>query len=550
MMATLIRVLATALAAATLTAQVTPVTVDGRRYLAEPAKNGQLHLHPDNCFFNGAGLHCTGKGTNTNDALNKGKSFTTIAGLTANNEVCWYVQLAAAGDYTIKLQAPGTTDMHLLFEQQRIAFDDRTATLHIDREGVHCLRVHHDSKQPADLEQLTLTGNGIETSSVLRTRWRPAAAHTRFSSSTCREGSLVWIMEMDAAPGRARFYSPMTTPFGYFGPSWTREGKPTGLNFSMWSYGRGQAEPPIAQLSHLLAVGNPEARFNGFGHEGTGVKPRGWNPFEEWQGDRCVLALRMEPGTPYDTYHGYIFDEKTHEWRLYAAGRKHAKKRRRRAKRQEDARVARSLWAGSFVEVPGPPQRQRTGHIVREMRYRGFVLDENRTPHALDRMAGAKKPPVGNQGRGLTEDGRFRMWIGGMEQFESSPGVTLDAKPDDEALEWLQPDKLAALFTWPTTITVHAITAAAGELQVQLTVQGLGKLAGATLHYGSSDALTLATRWDHASEHLNLVEGEQTIAIALPKDSDGTAAGVRFARMLVENDRGKFWSLKTATIGK
>lgn len=549
-MAALIRALATALTAAALTAQVTPITVEDRRYLSEPAKNGQLHLHPDNCFFNGGGLRCIGKGSNTDDPLNKGRSFTTIAGLTASNEVCWYVHLPAAGDYTINLRAQSGTGMHLLCGQQRIAFNDiagtGTASLHLDRAGVHCLRVHHDSKQPTTLKQLTVIGDGIDTASVLRTRWRPAAAHTRFSSSTCSEGSLVWIMEMDAAPGRARFYSPMTTPFGYFGPSWTREGKPTGLNFSMWSYGRGKPEPPIAQLSHLLAVGNPKARFNGFGHEGTGVKPRGWNPFEEWQGDRCVLALRMEPGTPYDTYHGYIFDEKTREWQLYAAGRKQAKKRRR-AKRQQEAT---SLWAGSFVEVPGPPQRQRTGHIVREMRYRGFVLDKDRNPHVLDHMTGPRKTPVGNQGRGLTDDGRFRMWIGGMEQFETSPAVTLEAKPDHAELEWLQPDKLAALFTWPTTVKVHSITAVENALRVHLTVQGLGKLTRATLHYGASDALTLAARWDHASEHLELVEGEQTIDVALPKNGGRTAANVRFARMLVENDRGRFWSLQTATAGK
>jgi hypothetical protein len=69
-------------------------------------------------------------------------------------------------------------------------------------------------------------------------------------------------------PGDLGFYAPITTPFGYYGPTWLADGTVNaGFNFSLWSYGRGQEEPPIEQLSHLLAIGNRDATFGGFGHE-------------------------------------------------------------------------------------------------------------------------------------------------------------------------------------------------------------------------------------------------------------------------------------------
>ena len=342
---------------------------------------------------------------------------------------------------------------------------------------------------------------------------------------------------MDATPGVAGFYSPMTTPFGYYGPSWTAEGIPKGMNFSMWSFGRGKEEPPIEQLSHLLAVGHPTARFDGFGHEGTGVKLRGWNPFDAWRGPSCVLALRFESGETYDTYSGYLFDEVSKTWKLYCAGRKYVppKKARQRSTKSE------TLRPGSFVEVPGPPQRQRTGHIVREMRYRGFVLDDQRTPHAIDRMSGRTKAPVGNQGRGATSDGRFRLWMGGMEQFVESPAQTLETAPRAESFEWMKPEKLEALYTWPTTIHVQSAKLEKGVLHVRCDIEGLGTITKAQLFVGENEGLTLAGRWDQALDLSDLSNGVTTHQVAV----SGTP---QFARILVENEHGKFWSMETTPI--
>jgi len=52
---------------------------------------------------------------------------------------------------------------------------------------------------------------------VLRTRWRQAAFHARFSSSTVAAPKL-WVMTT-RIPETAKVasYSPVTTTFGYFG---------------------------------------------------------------------------------------------------------------------------------------------------------------------------------------------------------------------------------------------------------------------------------------------------------------------------------------------
>lgn len=531
--------------ATSVAAQVETITVDGQRFLGQAAVKATLVLDANSCFFDGANLQCKGRGPAVveGDRLNGGKSFDRITGIQAGNQVSWYVNVPTAGTCKVALRAGKDrrpqASLELRIEQQRIPLGAGSTSFRFDRAGVHRIRLTSTSTSAASIRGLVLTGGAMKGASLLRTRWRPAAAHAKFRSSTLAAGARVWIMEMDAAPGDAGFYSPMTTPFGYFGPSWTKEGIPTGMNFSMWSFGRGKEEPPLEQLSHLLAVGHPSARFDGFGHEGTGVKLRGWNPFEQWRGQRCVLALRMERGDPYDTYSGYLFDETSLTWKLFCAGRKYTAPKR--GQRRKQASANRMLLPGSFVEVPGPPHRQRTGHIVREMRYRGFLLDEQRHPHALDRISGRNKTPVGNQGRGVTEDGRFRLWIGGMEQFEESPAQMLKEHDDANTLEWMKPAKLAALYTWPTTITIQSAVRKDGVVHVTCHTSGRGETSSVRLYAGARDGLTLADRWDHVIPIPDLPDGDGRIQVDVP-------ANARFARILVENENGKFWSMQTAPI--
>ena len=531
---------------APIAAQAQRIKIDGQRFLAQTASGDSLRLDANACFFDGKGLRCKENEPTSPPSggeLNGGKIFGTISGLSSGNQVSWFVHILQGGPCSVAIEATSSTvsqrDLYLLLDDQRIALQSKSVQLQLPRKGFYRIRVIHEDDTPCDIDGLILSGSNIRGASLLRTRWRPAAAHAKFRSSTLPSGSLVWVMEMDAAPGEASFYSPMTTPFGYFGPSWTTAGKPTGLNFSMWSYGRGKPEPPIEQLSHLLAVGHPQMRFDGFGHEGTGVKPRGWTPFSNWQGDGCVLALRMDPGDPYDTYSGYVFDEQSLTWKLYAAGRKYSAAKNQRPRRKQAINV------GSFVEVPGPPHRQRSGHIVREMRYRGFLLDTKRDPHHLNRISGSRKIPVGNQGRGVTNDGRFRLWMGGMEQFDESLPQEINQDCDLSKLEWMKPEKLIALFSWPTEVQLDSVKLENNLLRATCNVEGIGQVTQARIFYGDRDAITFPQRWAHEQLLPGLKSGEQVAEIAIPKRH---ADNVRFARMLVENEQGKFWSSTTVTV--
>lgn len=541
-------VLLLALLAPSIPAQIEQIEHEGHTWLAERLSGRRAALGPNNCYFDGKGLRCTGKGPAVypGKELNGGKSFAAIQGLRTGNHVSWFVWVARKGEVTLTWKGALTNDerARMRIEAERVdegatrKVTEQSGKLGFATAGIYRIRAGAKGEEPIVFEGIVLDGEAIEGARILRTRWRPRAAHARFSASRLEGRVRVWIMEMDAAPGAVGFYSPMTTPFGYFGSSWTAEGRPKGMNFSLWSYGRGKKEPPIEKLSHLLAIGNPKARFGGFGHEGTGVKPRGWNPFEKWKGQRCVYAVRLEPGQPYDTYYSYYFDESLCEWRLFAAGRK-AAKRRKRARAGKET----SLFVGSFVEVPGPPARQRTGHIVRRMRYRGFVLNDERKCFALDRMSGEGKPgEICNRGRGTTKDHRFELWAGGMEQFGVNAPQVLSETVDPGTLPWMQKEALASLFTVPTTVDLLGLRRERKDLILHCRIQGLGKLLSARLYYGREDGLTFGDRWAAHLDLPQLQEGEQRIRVSLPKDASDRPIQ---ARLLLTNQRGRFWSMQT-----
>ncbi|MFT5059274.1 MAG: hypothetical protein ACI89E_002057, partial [Planctomycetota bacterium] len=144
-------------------------------------------------------------------------------------------------------------------------------------------------------------------------------------------------------------------------------------------------------------------------------------------------------------------------------------------------------------------------------------------------------------GRGTTSDGRFRLWMGGMEQFEESPAQSIELGHDPAELEWMKPEKLKALFTWPTTINIKSARLKNGLVSVVCDVEGMGTLTQARLYLGAKDGLTLAERWDQALVLSGLQEGEAIIQLDAPTTA-------RFARILVENEHGKFWSMKTVPI--
>jgi hypothetical protein len=82
-----------------------------------------------------------------------------------------------------------------------------------------------------------------EPARLLRTRWRPAAVHTRYSASTCPVAKL-WVFETKSLLPESS-YSPMTTEFGYFGAGFGADGRPSGnVNFRCGQPPRNQNPRP------------------------------------------------------------------------------------------------------------------------------------------------------------------------------------------------------------------------------------------------------------------------------------------------------------------
>jgi len=531
---------------------------EDQRYMIQRSVDGRIFLTPNESFFPKLGLIAGGEGAVDDvNQLNGGKSFANITQWNAGDQAEWGVWFEKTGEVEISVWMSGTetggkfalslgSDGTTAMSTPKSARDGEarlvaSETLSISEAGRKSLILTCDRNEAtsAALHWIELAGPAVENAAVIRKRWRPAAAHTRFSSSKRPDSVRLWIMEMDAVPGELDFYSPITTPFGYYGPTWRADGVVnTGFNFSLWSFGRGQAEPPVEQLSHLIAIGDRSAKFSGFDHEGTGVKIRDWQPLEGRQGQRQALALRVEPGKAYDTYFSYFYADDEKRWRLFGVGKKYNR-----------GKPLESLWVGSFVEVPGPPPRQRTGAYTRTMRYRGWVMDDRQKWYPLDQMANAdidKSTGLTYTHRGLSgEDSDwFFMQTGGWT-FRTPPesgGVELlsgAAKPD---VDYLDDEDLDFLRTVPSEITATKIERAPGGdlARVSFTVRNPGDDAKVTVFYGPEEGLTFVDRWAASSEVTQLTEGENQVVL------EGVPGGQPLkVRLLLQNAEGQYWSMDT-----
>jgi len=529
-----------------------------QRYMAQRSVDGRIFLTPNESFFPKLGLIAEGEGTVDDvNELNGGHSFARLGQWDSGDQVEWGVWFENTGDVDVSLWmseieagakfslALGDGDMRVSVNPEatrgtgaRLVASEKLTIGEAGRKSLILTCDSIDGKSAA-VHWIELSGPAVERAAVLRKRWRPAAAHTRFSSSKNPDRVRLWVMEMDAVPGALDFYSPITTPFGYYGPTWKADGVVnTGFNFSLWSFRRGEAEPPVDQLSHLIAVGDPGAEFSGFDHEGTGVKIRGWEPLAGRQGQRQAIALRVEPGEIYDTYFSYFFANDEKRWRLFGVGKKYNK-----------GKPLESLWVGSFVEVPGPPSRQRTGAYPRTMRYRGWVMDDRQKWYALDRMSKADIDKVTgltytDRGLDVRDPAWFSLQTGGWT-FRTPPGGDAIELPADSArpeVEYLDADDLEFLRTVPSEITATKLERAPGRDldRVSFTIRNLGSNAKVTLYYGPAEGLTFADRWSGVAEIPQPVEGEnQFVLEGVPSNQSLKI------RLLLQNSEGQYWSMDT-----
>ncbi|MEZ6125850.1 MAG: DUF3472 domain-containing protein [Planctomycetaceae bacterium] len=538
-----------------LAAPVTWIAVPGSAdqfYLAQQTRDNTLLLTANEAFFPKPGLIASGSGKSPDIAnLNGGKTFAAIDHWDAGDMAEWGLFLKSSGELTatIHLSANSIAGKFVLqiddvsFPLQLQPSPDRsqsvaTATVSIQNPGQHKIRLScGKSVAGAALLNIRLAGAAVVDGAVLRKRWRPAAAHTKFSASDGPARVRLWVMEMDAMPGELDFYSPITTPFGYFGPTWRADGTVnSGLNFSLWSFGRGKPEPRVEQLSHLLAVGHPDAVLGGFDHEGTGVKIRNWEPLAGQQKQRQVLALRVSPGPVYDTYFSYFYSADEQRWRLFGVGNTF-----------NGGKPLKSLWVGSFVEVPGPPHVQRTGPYPRTMRYRGWVMNDDGRWSVLDTMTGGnvdRDTGLTHTDRGLTSDGWFYLQTGGWTfRKPSSEDVKLKSPSPPASVSYLTPKDIAVLTTVPSDISITSATRVGDDIRGTFHIRNISDNAEAALYWGTSEGLTLADRWQHRQAVGNIGEGQNTFTI-----SDVPQRQPILMRLLLKNREGQFWSGETIKV--
>ncbi len=398
------------------------------------------------------------------------------------------------------------------------------------------------------LHRIEAFGPALDGAHLLRVRWRPAAVHGGYESRKAGDTNLLVMTTRSTEPISS--YSPVTTPFGYYGTSFTAEQRSNGeFNFSMW--GQDGAMSDLKQMPHLLGIGSPVGEFSGFGHEGSGVKARGWTPMPDGP-ELCVQALRVERGDLYDTYYGYYFDHPTNAWKFYCAGNK-----------WHGGKIKPELKVGSFCEVPGPPQNERTGDVYREVRRRGWYHDGGKwTPMETFNIGGTGSKgevPV-NKSWFTSADGEFAMGCGGIRLYEAAQPEA--PAPQSELPYFLKSETVANLFSLPITFeNIRTTEISSTEATIEIPVTKGDELSNGAVYYGTVDALTFAPRELHGTEKKS--ELSQSVLENAWQEMHGiesVSAGSNliqltelspdttyFYRVLVNNNVSRIWNDETLT---
>ena len=491
-----------------------PAMVDGGRdeqgrefsYLAQPAVNGKLVLTASNGFF--SGRVATARGVSdlpkVGDAKLIAPNFASLDWLGGDHSLRWHVLIKKPGEVFLSAhlgvtQAGSIVKASLGSEHKMVTTAVSDAgegqpwelRFQVDEPGEYLLSLQAKEvagRKVGDLHRIEVFGPAVEGASLLRARWRPAAAHGNYDTSEGSDTKLLVFSTRSEIP--ASSYSPITTPFGYYGTSFDDQGRSTGsFNFSMW--GKPNAAGDLKVMPHLLGVGSPDGEFSGFGHEGSGVKPRGWQPMPD-RPEEVVQALRVESGKEYDTYYGYYYDHPSEEWKFFAAGNK-----------WHGGKPMKRLRLGSFCEVPGPPQLQRSGDVYREVRRRGWAWDGKKWI-ALDEYrpggTGRSGDVAVNKRWYTTEDGEFAMGCGGIRFYQHD--VSRVRAPEPRELPgFLTDESTDLLFRMPVEVeVVKADEVGSDRVTVGFTVKSEDELTGGTVFFGESDALTFAPRKLHGTE--------------------------------------------------
>lgn len=523
-----------------------PVEIYGSNHV-QHGLHDTLYLTPNEVLFDTPGvLRCIPKeGTQkgeTEDEFNRYLYFTRISNIQEDQVMVWRIQVHEACTIQVNLvefSNQGNTGNGLFgFNIQDTEYlcqslSPTISDIHLSK-GIHEIRFYLISNQTptlpiADLMCLKLTCSKLDNLSVIRIRWRPNACHTTFSSSETKQVD-AWVMSLKPHHTQ-KAYCPMTTPFGYYGMNLPPAPNQV-PNFSLWSYGTKDPKPPTHQLSRILAIGDPDAEFGEFHHEGHGVKVRGgfsdmWKDSKEY-----IFGLRIqkEENQMY-SYYAYYWDQTN--WKLFAMGQQYRKK------------PFKSMKIGSFIEVTGGPDFQRSGHFPREVSYFGYCRDkEVQTWHQLDQVEDKKSKALLSDKKRKIRDQRFVCSTGGFKKTLKLENTTLVMEEVEETPLYLdQIREMEAPVLFPM---IRDVKIKKNRLKWKITLpkRGPTRLENKVrIYYGREDF-----EWDDFYEVPKLLlDGRRSVMLDMEEFEDEYEKGEEVCfRIFTQNSEIQIWS-KTPT---
>lgn len=567
------------------------------RYRGQAAKQGMIDLTATNGFFDRCFEALDSQPVIPGDEEFINVSYGSLGRLSdeVRGTARWHLWCAAAGEIkaTFFMQVPAGEANHPWVinvgdETQTLnvhpsdgsAPQQRTLTFTVKQPGKITFAIDCTKNTPpaeTRIRFIRLEGSAVNNASMLRTRWRPAAVHGHYFAPAKRPAPKMWVFETRPV-AKTSSYSPLTTPFGYFGTSFKDDGRippGNGFNFSMWIAGRNATEaPPIEKMTRLIGTDLPDARYGTFGSEGTGVRFAGV-AYKDGA-DRTIQALRIDFAEDgLRIYYGYFYDEPEKRWKLWASAQ--APGLKKTAKSGPDFGTLRGT--GSFCEIPGPPNRERSGDVVREIKRRGWFYGRDQTwyraqlsddsdsgnrkkakPSSSDRLDGKRVYYMED----YATDGWMSMATGGMENYIATAHdrqpPQLDGAPAPLP-EYLSPEKTAQLFERPVEFgKSNTSQISANRATIDYEITKTWPNSKAVLYYGPVDCLTYPPQkvgqgsavqidmsrpertWQSATYEQNVQTGTTRFKL-----SGLQASTTYYYRLFVAHDQGKSWDYESGS---
>ncbi len=424
----------------------------------------------------------------------------------------------------ITLTATGSESTYVI--QKGVTFENVSVGFHLIKLKLKTLLTPNEGV--GHFSNLHLSGTAVKNSTNVMRRYRAKAVHCKWGIEASDAPIEISVHELTIATKNVSFYQPITTPFGYTGSTWNKDSQTFGgYNFSLWSYGANDPAPPFYQESHLIAVG-PDLEFGSYGHEGTGVKPRGPHPYIDVNRNIQIIAVRMLPGEIYDTYWSYYLDPISEHWKLYGCGKKYNK-----------TGEIKYLTTGAFVEVPGGAHKVRSGHEICESHYRGWQMDTVGNWHTITKMIGTTAENNLSARDWKIVDSRFAMEMGGWGEV-GKPKETLVLNDIGELPYYLQGDYVQELYKMPASFENQGVCEISkNTAKIKISVSNLGTNARAYLFYGVTEGLTKEAFWEK-NKAFPIDLGETTVML-----ENLTPETKYFYRIKIINDEGITWSFNT-----